>query len=122
MSRGSDHKARKAAYLKGHWAEWVAMVWLVLTGHRILERRFKTSAGEIDIIAKRADLVLMVEVKARPDERACVEAVGYSSQRRIHNAADIWLAQQRNGHQLSVRFDIIAIMPSRLPKHFKNMF
>ena len=118
-----DHTARRRkANRRGHWAEIRAVVALLLTGYRILALRYKTSGGEIDIIAKRGGLVVMIEVKARSTFRNCVEAVTPANQRRVHSAAHHWLARQKHGERHSVRFDIVAVVPWRWPRHFKNMF
>lgn len=122
MAQPSDTAKRRKANRLGYWAELKAAFWLILRGHRILERRYKTSGGEIDIIAKKGNLILIIEVKARNSIQDCIEAVTFTAQRRIHNAADFWLAKQRHGEKLSLRFDIIAIVPGKLPKHFENMF
>lgn len=113
---------RQKANALGHWAEIKAAALLLLTGHRIIAMRHKTHSGEIDIIAKKSSLIIITEVKARRSEKECLEAVTPTGQKRIHNAADIWLTKQPHGEQFSVRFDIIAVVPWKLPKHFTNMF
>ena len=55
--------------------------------------RFQNQAREIDIIARKGDLVAIIEVKARRDVARAIDAVGYEAQRRITNAADIWLSK-----------------------------
>lgn len=57
---------RKLKALKrGHIAEYRAALCLMLKGYRIVAMRYRTRLGEIDIIARRGDLVACVEVKAR---------------------------------------------------------
>ena len=89
-------------------------------GYRIVARNYKTKLGEIDLIVRRGDLVAMVEVKARATLMQAHDAVGPEAQRRISNAADLWLSRQSDFARLSVRFDIIAILPWRLPVHVEN--
>ena len=115
------HKKRKAEK-RGHAAEYWAALYLMLKGYRILALRYRTRLGEIDIMAKKRDVVAIVEVKARTSEAYAVDAVGYSSQQRIRAAADIWLSRREDAHNLSLRFDIIAVLPGRLPRHFTNAF
>ena len=45
----------------------------MVKGYRIVARRFKTKAGEVDLIARRGDLIVLVEVKARTSEQAAIE-------------------------------------------------
>jgi len=117
-----DAKARYRANRLGHRGEWLAALALMLKGYRIIARRYRTKLGEIDLIARRGDLVLIVEVKARPTLIAAMEAVAYQSERRIEAAADLWLARQPDYGKLSVRFDLVAVLPRRWPVHVENAF
>ena len=110
------------AYRRGHRGEWLAAVALMLKGYRIVARRYRTKLGEIDLIARRGDLVLIVEVKARASLAAAMEAVASQSARRIEGAADMWLSRQPDYARLSVRFDLVAVLPWRWPVHVENVF
>lgn len=114
-------KHRKAERI-GRLAEWFAAFALLLKGYRVIALRYKTRVGEIDLIARKGNLVAIVEVKARPTIREAVEAVTLSSRKRIDAAADLWLAKQRNYASLSIRYDIVAVCPWRWPVHFKDAF
>ena len=100
------------------WAGW----WLRLHGWRIVARRVKTPRGEIDLIARRGNLVLFVEVKARRSLMEAMEAIAHESERRIEGAADLWLSRQPDYGKLSVRFDMVAVLPWRWPVHVENAF
>ncbi len=82
----------------------------------------RTKSGEIDIIARKGDLVAIVEVKYRNNINDALNAVDNRSQHRIANAANIWLSAQRDFDNLSLRFDIIAVLPGKWPKHFVGAF
>lgn len=118
----ADQLSRREAYRRGHRGEWLAALALMLKGYRIVARRYRTKLGEIDLIARRGDLVLIVEVKARPTLVEAMDAVAYSSQRRIEGAADLWLSRQPDYARLSVRFDMVAVLPRRWPVHVENVF
>ena len=122
MSDRSAIKARRKANLKGHFAEYIAAAYLILKGYRIANLRYKTKSGEIDIIARKRDLAIFIEVKARADVQKGIDAVSYQSKSRIKNASDIWLAKQKNPHLISQRYDIIVIRPWQLPVHFLDAF
>jgi len=95
----------------------LAAALLVCKGYRVLARRVKTHAGEIDLIAKSpAGIVCFIEVKARPDAGQAVDAVSRRQQERIARAAALWLA----GRPAKARFDIISVLPGRLPHHWKD--
>jgi putative endonuclease len=110
------------AYRRGHRSEWLAAVALMVKGFRIVARRYRTKLGEIDLIARRGDLVLIVEVKARPTLISAMEALARESERRIEGAADLWLSRQPDFGRLSVRFDMVAVLPWRWPVHVPNAF
>ncbi|MDA4845173.1 YraN family protein [Hoeflea poritis] len=118
MTAGS----RRRAYRRGHFAEWFAALALMARGYRIVARRFRTKAGEVDLIARKGELVALVEVKARADETAAVDAVTATAARRIAAAGDIWLSRQKDAARLSIRHDIVAVVPWRWPKHFPGAF
>ena len=115
-------KLRRKAYRRAHSREWRAAAALMLTGFRIVGRRYRTKLGEIDLIARRGDLVLIVEVKARKTLIEAMDAIARESERRIEGAADLWLARQRDYAKLSVRFDMVAVLPWRWPVHVENVF
>jgi putative endonuclease len=120
--RADERKARLKAHRRGHSSEWLAAIALMAKGFRIIARRYKTPLGEIDLIARRGDLVLIVEVKARKTLMAAMEAISGTSEHRIEGAADLWLSRQRDFGRLSVRFDMVAVLPWRWPVHVENVF
>lgn len=118
----ADALSRRKANRRGHRGEFLAALALMLKGYRIVARRYRTKLGEIDLIARRGDLVLVVEVKARPTLLSAMEAIAYQSERRIEAAADLWLSRQPDYGRLSVRFDMVAVLPHRWPVHVENVF
>ena len=73
-------------------------------------------------MARRGDLVVIVEVKVRPTLVLAMEAIAHQSERRIEAAGDIWLSRQRDFGRLSVRYDMVAVLPWRWPVHVENVF
>ena len=125
-TRSTDSEAhrrkRLSAYRHGHRSEWFAALALLVKGYRIVARRYRTRLGEIDLIARRGNLVLIVEVKARPTLAEAMDAIGRMSEHRIEGAADLWLARQNDRANLSLRFDLMAVLPRRWPVHVANVF
>ena len=113
----ADRRTRQKAYRRGHSSEWLAAAALLAKGYRILARRYRTRLGEIDLIARRGDLVAFVEVKARATLAEAMDAVGPQTQRRIEAAADLWIGRRADFARLSRRFDIVAVLPWRWPVH-----
>ena len=114
--------ARIKANRKGHRGEKFAEIALRLKGWRIVARRYRSPLGEIDLIARRGNLIAMVEVKARSSFRAAMDSVTPAAQKRIMGSADLWLARQKDAAKLSIRFDIIAVLPWRWPVHVERAF
>ena len=66
--------------------------------------------------------MLIVEVKVRPTLVEAMEAIAHESERRIEGAADLWLSRQPDYGRLSMRFDMVAVLPCRWPVHVPNVF
>ncbi len=96
----------------GRWGEEAACRFLERSGHRIVARNLRTPVGEIDIIARRGSVLLIVEVKTRRSNAfgTPAEAVGPVKQRQILRAARWYFADRPPG-RLQPRFDVIAVMP-----------
>jgi putative endonuclease len=113
---------RVAAFRLGISAESRAAMFLIAKGYRIAARRWKTPVGEIDIVARRRHALVFVEVKARAKFDAAAEAVTEQSKRRIVAAAEVWLAHHPDDAQGEIRFDVILIVPGKMPRHIANAF
>ncbi len=122
MVADGPSQQRRRAQRRGRYAEYLAAAFLLAKGYRIIAIRFRTKAGEIDLIARKGDLAVFVEVKARVGEREAVDAVSATAQRRIRAASDVWLAKRPDAARLSQRYDVVAVLPRRLPRHFPDAF
>src|SRR3569833_2072503 len=115
--------SRQAAEQRGHASESLAALWLRLKGYRILARRLKTHAGEIDLAAAAPfGPVCFIEVKARGLARAAAEAVGESQQARHAPAASHYQGRRPQLARRGSRFDIVAIAPRGLPVHHRDVW
>jgi putative endonuclease len=113
---------RKKALRRGHVSEYFAAFALMLRGYRIVAMRYRVKSGEIDIIARKGDVISFVEVKARATTEASVFAVDGSTQNRIRNASTFWLSTRKDAGSLSYSYDIVAVRPWRWPIHLKDAF
>ena len=114
--------ARVAAFRTGVSAESRAAAFLMAKGYRILEKRFRTPYGEIDIVARRRNLVAFIEVKARASLEEAAYAVTARQQVRIVAAAQAWLMAHPEHADFDLRFDAVLIAPRRLPRHLLAAF
>jgi putative endonuclease len=113
---------RVAAFNTGVSAETRAAALLIAKGYRILARRFRSAYGEIDIVARKRDLIAFVEVKARATLDDAAYAVTPRQQRRIVDAAQAWLMIHPEHAELDMRFDVMLIAPRHLPRHLLAAF
>ncbi|MDB5654534.1 MAG: YraN family protein [Tardiphaga sp.] len=113
---------RVAAFNTGLSAESRAAALLLAKGYRILARRFRTPYGEIDIIARKRNLIAFVEVKARASLDEAAYAVTPRQQARISDAAQAWLQAHPEHAEFELRFDVLLIAPGHLPRHLLAAF
>ena len=113
---------RVAAFRTGLSAESRAAAYLIAKGYRILAKRFRTPYGEIDLVARKRNLIAFVEVKARASLDDAAWAVTPRQQQRIINTAQAWLAAHPEHAEFEMRFDAMLIAPRSLPRHLLAAF
>jgi putative endonuclease len=112
-----SREKRLRAGLFGRRAEQLAILLLRTKGYRILSRTYIVRGGEIDIVARRGSAVAFVEVKARPTLEDAMIAITPAKQRRMSIAARHWLGSNQWAMRCSLRGDLVAIAPWRMPRH-----
>lgn len=112
----NDAARRRQARGWGLEAEFLARVWLRAGGWRILDHGYSAGGGEIDIVARRGDLVIFVEVKARATRDAALLAIDAAKQRRMAGAARRWIARHPRHAACSFRGDALLLTPWRWPR------
>ncbi|WP_348272713.1 YraN family protein [Pannonibacter tanglangensis] len=120
--RRDQRRDRRRAYRLGLGAESLAALLLRLKGWRILARRFRSGAGEVDLIARRGEVLAFIEVKARGTRSAALEAVTATARGRIIRAARIFLVQNPDQADTVQRFDLVLVLPWRWPEHVVDAF
>jgi len=119
MGKTGQFELHKQAEKRGRHGEALAALLLRCKGYRILGRRVRTRAGEIDLVAKSpSGVVCFVEVKTRPQDGLAAEAVGQRQRARIARAAEFYLAGRQAAK--GVRFDVVTVVPGRLPRHLRD--
>jgi len=113
-------RQRRRREQSGRRAETAAALWLQLKGYRVLERRARTPACEIDLVVRKGRTIAFVEVKSRRTIAAAREAVTPDLRRRLEQAAHLWAARHRNVGDLIWRFDMVLLSPGRLPLHVRD--
>jgi putative endonuclease len=111
---------RRRRYRRGWISEHLGAAFLMAKGYRVLARRQKTPAGEIDLIAVRRRRLVFVEVKRRASLAEAEASVGPRQRARIRRAADLWLARHPRYMAHEIGFDLIFLVPRRWPVHLEN--
>ena len=104
------------------FAVLVYPAYLIAKGHRIVARRWRSPVGEVDIVARRRNTLIFVEVKARESLDEAAEAILPRQQRRIIAAAGAWLARHPDDVNSNIRFDVVLVAPKSLPRHIEAAF
>ena len=115
MTRSKTEKLKDQR--TGLRAETMAALYLRLKFYRILARNWRSKAGEIDLIAARSKTLAFIEVKARATNESGRYALHPRQQARITRAAEAFLATRPECANMHVRFDLIVVVPLRIPDH-----
>ncbi|WP_271077825.1 YraN family protein [Aurantiacibacter sp. MUD61] len=110
---------RQLAEKRGRQGEGRAAAWLQLKGWRILGKRVRTPAGEIDLIAKRAGIVAFVEVKWRTKKADLDHAIDEYRLARVAAAVEA-VAHNYATEGEDIRLDVILLAPGSMPRHIVN--
>ena len=105
----------------GKLGEDLAVELLIDKGYDILERNFKYGKAEIDIIASKSDMLIVVEVKTR-NSSVFGDPQSFVSKKKIGllvQAANEYLLQ--NSIDLEVRFDIVAVLKNNREQHLEHL-
>lgn len=119
-------QANNGKLLLGKEGERVAELYLQKKGYKLVERNYRCSGGELDLIVLDRRVVVFVEVKTRTGIGfgSPLEAVEFHKQRRMIRAAQFFLAE-KNLQQRDARFDVVGVSwPGREPvvEHIENAF
>ncbi len=111
---------KQRAHAWGIWAERIAVVLLWCKGYKIIKTRYRNAHGEIDIIAKRVNLLVFVEVKARKSQQQAAESITARQRIRIEKTAMGFMSSDRSYPNMQVRFDAVLCIPGKWPEHIEN--
>ena len=117
MSSETRRLRGTAARRDGRRAEVWAALWLMAKGYRILGFRLKTPQAEIDLLALRGRTLAVVEVKRRTTLLAALETVSPDQRERLRRAGATLAARKPGLQGATVRLDLIALAPGKLPRH-----
>ncbi len=97
----------------GNFAEFLARLYFRVKGYKILKKNYKSAlkipAGEVDFIAIKRNTLIFVEVKKRQTIEKARYAIRTKQQKRIVNAAKLFISQNPTYQNFNIRFDAILI-------------
>lgn len=115
ISKQNHMRFKANSYKTGLFAEWMARWVLRLHGFKIVQTRYVTGRytgrAEIDIIARRGNLLIFVEVKCRPDITSGLDAITPAQIVRLRAAAETYMARMR--YHGDARFDVMIVVGMR---------
>ena len=117
-----QNASRQSSYAIGIDAESRARQLLESKSYRILAQRYKTKAGEIDLVAKRGEHLAFVEVKQRKTQDEAAWSIAPRQQARIALAAEVFLGEHEGLAQCSASFDVILVSPAQGCAHIEQAF
>ncbi len=102
----------------GDWGEKIATDWLIKNGYTIVEQNYSCPPGEIDIIARKNDVLSFIEVKTRTGNPGSAErAVGFFKQDHLTKAAKYYCRQWNiDLMHTSIQFEQISVYCSKKDK------
>lgn len=108
------------SYHNGLAAEDIALRLYEAQGGEVLERRWKTAEGEIDLIVRLNGQIVFVEVKASKTLETALHALGQKQQLRLITCAEQYLAAH-TGLNAACRFDLVAVDGQGQPHLLENI-
>ncbi len=122
MARVNRSERGRKARTSGHWAEYIALIHLMLKGYRILGFRLKLPQGEIDLLAQRGKRLAVVEVKRRRTHEEAWETVSADQQDRLWQSGLTLQSSRPQLRALDLNIDLYTVAPGRWPQHRINAF
>lgn len=112
MDRERVERRTDAHAVGPHWAENVALAYLLRRGWRLRHRNFRVRSGEIDLVMLDGSTLVFVEVRQRASERfgGASASIDARKLRRIRGAARHYLARHAAGQDLALRIDAVLVL------------
>lgn len=120
-----------SSYDIGKSSEDYVKSYLISNFYNVIATRFKdtnkkgSGLGEIDIIAKKGNTIIFIEVKARNNLENIFYSITQNQQRRIMNSAIMFISKHSEYKSYDIRFDAIFVLIQGKDKkitHIKNAF
>lgn len=106
----------------GAHGEDLAAAHLIEAGLQVLDRNWRCSDGELDIVAREGNTLVFCEVKTRRTSSFGdpAEAVSWRKVRKLRQLAALWLSDH-DEHAREVRFDVVAVLAGPGPATVRHL-
>ena len=113
----------------GQWGEATAEKYLVERGYKILDRNYRTTTGELDIVARKNSVIVFVEVKTRDSVNADhflpEESVNSRKQSKLKKLSEIYITEHKYKDDQGWQIDVISVILNKSTQevtinHIKN--
>jgi putative endonuclease len=116
----------KAKIILGKEGERIAELFLKKKGYKLVERNYRCTAGELDLVMLDRRVIVFVEVKTRTGSGygTPLEAVAVRKQKKMIYVAEFFLSAKKLS-QREARFDVVGVSwpgPQPLVEHIENAF
>lgn len=89
-------RKKQRSYYAGYAAELLAIIYYTIKGYRVLKWRYKSSAGEVDVVAVRRNVVVFIEVKYRKQKVQLDNVVSFYQRQRIKRSAECFIREYKS--------------------------
>ncbi len=98
-------------YQRGRWGERVALEYLSRKKLKLLEKNFRSTAGEIDLIMQDRDIIVFIEVRYRSNNNfhAALESIDHAKCHRIILTSSQYLSLHPDASRKDCRFDVVTL-------------
>ena len=120
---GEKDKKETEKKSTGNKGENLACIFLESKEYSIVEKNFRAAKCEIDIIAKKDEYIIFIEVKTRKSQKfgSASQSVGFGKQKNIIKAAEMFLTMNDLYMDLQPRFDVIEVyMDDKTGRNYIN--
>ncbi len=116
-------KPKAAHLIRGEKSEQQACDFLIAQGLTLVERNFRCTYGELDLIMKDGEILVIVEVRFRKNAKfgSALESVNYSKQAKISATTEFYLNTLK-GEMPRMRFDVVGILGNGELQWITNAF
>lgn len=110
---------RQIAKQRGRKGERFASLWMLLQGWRTVAKRVKIPRGEIDLIVRRGDTIVFIEVKWRAKPADLDHATDEYRLRHVAAAVEAVAHEYAEPHE-TISIDVMLLAPGHRPRHIVN--